>query len=267
MFLLFLLLKRFPFDWENPLGYLIAIAVQYVVVAYECFAGACSLSLGIGLYWFVNSASKDFQRFLPSINDRADESPSNELKMLFIEFVDAHVIIKQLSIVAIQSPIETENIDIKIKFDFFRVINNFSDLFQPIVMMICTWSLLSISSAMLIIHEQMVEYIFLLFKMLPVSISIRWLLCFRISGASWECDAGISIAFRWHFWSILSIHLMWTWPKNQRFIWGNWLYYRTVRLVFISYRNKANVTSDHRDNTTTSWNGMLRKYHMQPRSV
>lgn len=91
--------KRFPFDTNNPIGYLIAVILEYIIIDYECFIIACTLSFGIGACWFGASTTKEIQSILHSINDKTQtiECPTNELKILFSEFIDTHSAIKQLS--------------------------------------------------------------------------------------------------------------------------------------------------------------------------
>lgn len=92
--------KRFPFDWSNPIGYLIAIILEYIIWTYEYFIVACTLSLAIGGYWFAISATKEIQHTLHLINDAAqanDVCQSNELKLLIAEFIYAHGVVKKLS--------------------------------------------------------------------------------------------------------------------------------------------------------------------------
>lgn len=89
--------QRFPFDTTNPIGYLFAVIFEYILVGYQCFIVACTLSLFIGVFWFVISAIEEFQHILSIINDKAQANvdQSNELKILFREFIDAHGITKQ----------------------------------------------------------------------------------------------------------------------------------------------------------------------------
>lgn len=96
----FYLLKRFPFDWKNPIGYLLAITVEYIILAYECFVVACILALAFGGYWFVITGTEEIQCILHLIDDKSQskKNESNELKALFAEFVDMHAFTKQLSI-------------------------------------------------------------------------------------------------------------------------------------------------------------------------
>lgn len=96
----FLLSNRFPFDTENsPIGYLIAFLLEYIFVGFASFIAACTLTLGIGGYWFAMAATKEFQHFAPIINDKAksDEYQSNEFTTLFTELTDGHGIVKQFS--------------------------------------------------------------------------------------------------------------------------------------------------------------------------
>lgn len=78
-------IKRFPFEWNNPIGYSIAIIHEYITCGYEFYVITCALALGIAAYCFVTAITKDLQLILHSINDeaRANESQSSELKILF----------------------------------------------------------------------------------------------------------------------------------------------------------------------------------------
>lgn len=97
----FQFLKRFPFDTTNPIGYSVAVLLEYGMCAYELFIVACTLSLGIGAFWFAISATTQFQHYLPMINDKAStgvNGQSHEFKILFSAFIDSHGVVKQLSI-------------------------------------------------------------------------------------------------------------------------------------------------------------------------
>lgn len=96
----FLLLTRFPFDTNKPMGYLIAVIFEYIVFGYEYFLDACTLALGIGAYWFVIALIKEIQHILQSINEKAQANlnQSEVLMVLFTEFIDIHEIVKQLSV-------------------------------------------------------------------------------------------------------------------------------------------------------------------------
>lgn len=91
--------KRFPFDIHNPTGYLIAIIFEDVIFSYEFYVIACTLALGIGIFGLSVSVTSDFQHVLLSINEKThiNEHRSNEVRILFVEFIVAHAAIKQLS--------------------------------------------------------------------------------------------------------------------------------------------------------------------------
>lgn len=112
-------------------------------------------------------ATEEIQRALNPINDevRAGEIQSNEMKILFAEFIDAHGLIKQFSIIRESdwSPIPMADvydlhfIDRQAIIFYFRVQHDFSDILQPIFMSLFTWSLLAISAAMFVFQLEIVE--------------------------------------------------------------------------------------------------------------
>lgn len=63
--------KRFPFDPNNPFGYLIAVIIEYIILSYEFLMNACFLGLLTGTFWVVISVTKDIQCILHSINGKA----------------------------------------------------------------------------------------------------------------------------------------------------------------------------------------------------
>lgn len=91
--------NRFPFDWTNPIGYSIAIFLEYIIWGYENFVVTSTLALGIGAYLFAIFATKEIQRGLHLINDKAHQNghQSNELKILITDFIFDHGALKQLS--------------------------------------------------------------------------------------------------------------------------------------------------------------------------
>lgn len=94
-----MLQKRFPFDSNTPFGYLLADIIEYIVLCYAYLIIACTLALGIGVFCFAISVTKDIQRILHLVNDtaKANTNQSNELKLLLAEFNDVHAATKQLS--------------------------------------------------------------------------------------------------------------------------------------------------------------------------
>lgn len=91
-------IQRFPFTWNNPIGYLLATTMQYVMVTFVLYFVACSSTLAIAVYLFTMNATSDIIDNLHSINEEGkfDQKQSNLPKKIF-EFIEYHSILKQLS--------------------------------------------------------------------------------------------------------------------------------------------------------------------------
>lgn len=94
--------QRFPFDSKDPVGYLIAVILEYIMYGYDCFIIACTLALGVGAFWFAACACKEIQHILNLINAKAHAKKhrNDELKVFFEEFINTHLTVKQLSMIA-----------------------------------------------------------------------------------------------------------------------------------------------------------------------
>lgn len=92
---------RFPFDTENPFGYLAACSLQYIHLAFESFFVSNLISLAIGAYLYAMTAIDDLKGILRSINVNCVKTKTNDERRLALnqirEFVDMHSALKQLS--------------------------------------------------------------------------------------------------------------------------------------------------------------------------
>lgn len=91
--------SRFPFDTKNLIVYLIAVSLQYLLIALNFCYAASTLSLGIGSYLFMNSTIENNKGILISINRiaQAKKSRSQMLKQLS-KFIKFHSISKKLNL-------------------------------------------------------------------------------------------------------------------------------------------------------------------------
>lgn len=91
--------KRLPFDSNNPIGYLFAVTPEFIIVGYEFITIACTLGLGISMFWLTISTIKEIQRILHTMNQRAQANKIHSYKLwvLFSELINAQVAIKKLS--------------------------------------------------------------------------------------------------------------------------------------------------------------------------
>lgn len=65
-----LLKQRFPFNVGNPVGYVIAFAIQYVLVSNNLLSPACVTAFSIGISSTMVSFTKDINDHLYSINQK-----------------------------------------------------------------------------------------------------------------------------------------------------------------------------------------------------
>lgn len=87
----------FPFNWSNPLVYLIAISIESVQILYITMMGACALSLATGSYLYFMAASKCIKGSLLSIGQCINEKTNQNIFDQFVEFMQFHAKVKQLS--------------------------------------------------------------------------------------------------------------------------------------------------------------------------
>lgn len=91
-------LSRFPFNWENPIGYAIAVTLQFMIYLKPARYLTCFLSLGAGVYVLLISSTGDGCDILRSINDAAKAKQTQEhIFKHFSTFVGGHSELKQLS--------------------------------------------------------------------------------------------------------------------------------------------------------------------------
>lgn len=87
----FIHLSRFPFDWENPIGYLIAITLQLELISWNLRFMANLVSFGVACLLFTFQAAKDMKYDLHKINKnvKTKQTRSQTVEQLteFIQFV------------------------------------------------------------------------------------------------------------------------------------------------------------------------------------
>lgn len=149
---------RTPFDWRNPIGYLVAVTMQYVMIMYLLSTVGCALVFAIASYLFSIAMSKSIKLNLCSINRKAgDEIHRMRLMEQLVEFIEYHSRVKQLSIQNKQiehSSTNTKSSQITV---ILRVSSDFSAIYQHIITTLFVWSLSSICVSMLMIQTQLVS--------------------------------------------------------------------------------------------------------------
>lgn len=81
---------RFPFNWKNPMGYLIAYTLLLISVLNFIYFVTCCVTLGIGIFVFITSVATDLKNELIAFADRIkiEPNPMIMIKSLhdFIQF-------------------------------------------------------------------------------------------------------------------------------------------------------------------------------------
>lgn len=90
-------LWRFPFDWKNLLGYLIAISLECMVISYAMLIGTGTLTFGVASYSYLIASSKCIKGSLFAIGRCTNDKAKQHILDRFIEFMQFHSQAKQLS--------------------------------------------------------------------------------------------------------------------------------------------------------------------------
>lgn len=95
MFLLcFVLIGRFPFDWHNPIGYIVAVVLQSTWGMYTLCVILYQTSFFIGSCWMLVSLAEDITCELQTVN-QIDGNPT-EFTEKFMNFIQLYSDSKQL---------------------------------------------------------------------------------------------------------------------------------------------------------------------------
>lgn len=87
---------RSPFDSKTPFGYFIACVLTYSLWMNLIYFTACTVSAGIGVYFFVTSCSKDIRNNLISFKGIAESIiRDDEILTDFFEIIQFHADLKK----------------------------------------------------------------------------------------------------------------------------------------------------------------------------
>lgn len=116
---------RFPFNWKNPFGYLIAMCWELLVVFYLVRFLLCLTSYAFEGFYHASSFFKDMCRDLEQLNKIAKARHSKAVILnKFIQFVHTHSTHKKLSIKIIPWNWEYNVIQIKSRRRHYIKCNN-----------------------------------------------------------------------------------------------------------------------------------------------
>lgn len=256
--------QRFPFDCKHLIGFISAVAMQYVMLSCTLKISASGVSLPIGCTLYFFAMSKCIKQNLFAISQSCPFKTDRSQKLIrdqFIEYIEFDSSVKRWAIKHnIFTKLEVGYFD----FDYFyqvRLIHDFSDILRQFVTVTLIWSLLSICGAMLLTQLEIVQCysltlsISLLFHFrflrncVPFHV-FNWL--FFNLAASWRDLGGIanngidgSLCLRccscW----------LWTLPTYEYSICWMHRHDQPTPLVFITRKNATNAAVYHTFCTAT----------------
>lgn len=158
-FCLHSVLFRFPFDWKNPLGYFVAVAFQYIATSLLFAFVSCMMSFEIGAFFMELLLTNDIKSDLKLFNENAMVKDNRSLAFKrFGDFIENHWTLKQLSVSITPFYAGQQN---QLQNYFFiqisRLLYEFSDLHQLTYVLLFSWSLIAMCSALLMIQTQIVK--------------------------------------------------------------------------------------------------------------
>lgn len=91
-------IQRFPWNWQTPVGYFIAVIIQYILTSYVFTFGALALVIGLGCILMGKSLVKDICTSMNSFNDIAnDDGHRQRMNEQLADFIDTHSSLIELS--------------------------------------------------------------------------------------------------------------------------------------------------------------------------
>lgn len=154
--MLFGKIRRFPWDWQTPTGYFLAVIIQYIQTVYLFLFASISFSIGIGGFLFGNTVMKDMCAIINSINDNA-QFDGNRTQMMeqLSQLIETHSFALELSemhsVFGLVETILTSLIRI------FRFFYEFFNIIKLICTVFLTWCLVVICASLLLFQEEIVE--------------------------------------------------------------------------------------------------------------
>lgn len=147
-----------PFDWKTPLGYLFVLVVESMATFCTCLYLTASLCFYIGSTWMLKSFVEDAANGFSHLNE-AETSHRNSKKMKthFNDIVQLYADAKELSEWQIHQLFQ---IHLNLMWNTFRCVNEFSDIYEFIILGIFLWCTTTICSSLLVLQAEIVEYIF-----------------------------------------------------------------------------------------------------------
>lgn len=159
--MIFSLNYRFPFDYRNIKGYLIAFTLEYIAFFFIVLIAICQTSFIPGSFWMLISLTQDVKNDLQLFNNfaRSKNSHRSEILRKFYEVISFQSDANQLS--SILSKLL--KVGLNNSFNLLciqRLAATFSEAYEFNFICFFSWSFFTICGALLMIQMEIVEYSF-----------------------------------------------------------------------------------------------------------
>lgn len=89
---------RFPFDWRNPIGYIVVLIVEWLLMVCIVHCFACAFGLLLGIYQIMMSIGDDIKMRLYNLNEKYQiDGNCTEMEDCLISIVHLHTKAMELS--------------------------------------------------------------------------------------------------------------------------------------------------------------------------
>lgn len=151
--------QRFPWNWRTPVGYFIAVIIQYVLTSYVFIFGALALVIGLGCILMGNSLVKDICASMSAFNDIAnDDGNRQRMNEQLVDFIETHSALIELSTMCSDSKFER---NFKNHFTYiFRLFGQLFNLVQMMCMVFFAWCLTVTCVSLLLFQVEIVKHLF-----------------------------------------------------------------------------------------------------------
>lgn len=149
-----------PFNLKTPIGYILAFTLQYIGIKYLYMIGAAIVSFEIGCYLVEMEFIADIKNEVNSFNEiaKSEKNKSKTLTQLSV-LIQFHTHVKQLSIFILSSLSNCVSPNcLSAFFYFLRLFFDVSNVTEPMLTVLFSWSIITICSAMLIGQMIIVQY-------------------------------------------------------------------------------------------------------------
>ena len=87
-----------PFDWRNPVGFVIAMSMLYIMFSCIMKIAACVIALAVGSYLYAIADSKCLQRILSAVDQSSQlKAERKHIRKQLVDLMQYHSNVKQLS--------------------------------------------------------------------------------------------------------------------------------------------------------------------------